>query len=291
MGRYKKYLHRYDKYFEKLPRPLARLLRDAHFSVLDMKDRLGAKADDLTPPRALQFMVGGGDFRAIGDSFFRHFVNVGDLHPTDAVLDIGCGTGRMAIPLMKYMSPSGKYLGFDISEKAIIWCQRNITRRNPNFAFHYANIRNAEYNPHGSTSAVDYRFPCDDNKVDFAYATSVFTHMRRSEVMHYLAELRRTLKPSGRAMLSFFILDEENNRLMRNGCSVFNFAHVLEDCCTIDPKTPERAIAYSVEDVNSMVSNAGLHIRHPILYGSWSGRTSMLDSQDVVLVSQMHPEK
>ncbi len=283
-------MYQYEKHFQKLPRPLVKFLRNAFLSVLDMKDRLGGKSEDLIPPRSLHF-IGGGDFKTIGDNFVRHFVNIGNLRPSEVVLDIGCGTGRMAIPLIKYMNPAGSYFGFDISGKAIAWCQRTITARNPNFTFHYANIRNAEYNPNGKISSTEYRFPCNENKVDFAFATSVFTHMRRVEVMHYLAELHRTLKPSGRAMLSFFVLDEENSRLMRNGHSVLNFAHVLDDCYTIDPKTPERAIAFSVEDVNSMISNAGLHLTQPILYGSWSGRTSMLDAQDIVVVTKMSAEK
>jgi ubiquinone/menaquinone biosynthesis C-methylase UbiE len=278
-------MYKYEKHLQKLPRPLVILLRNAFLSVLDMKDRLEGKSEDLIPPRSLYF-IGGGDFKTIGDNFVRHFINVGNLNPAEAILDIGCGTGRMAIPLIKYMSPAGSYFGFDISEKAIAWCQRTITARNPNFTFYYANIRNAEYNPKGKISATEYCFPCEDSKVDFAFATSVFTHMRRTEVMHYLAELQRTLKPSGRAMLSFFVLDEENDRLMRNGHAVLNFTHVLDDCYTIDLKTPERAIAYSAEAVNSMVSNAGLHLTQPILYGSWSGRTSMLDAQDVVVVTK-----
>lgn len=283
-------MYQYEKYFQKLPRPLVKLLRNAFLSVLDLKDRLEGKSEGLIPPRSLHF-VGGGDFKTIGDNFVRHFINVGNLKPTEVVLDIGCGTGRMAIPLMRYMNPAGSYLGFDISEKAIVWCQRTITARNPNLTFQFADIRNTEYNPNGKVSATEYRFPCDDNSVDFAFATSVFTHMRRSEVMHYLTELHRTLKPFGRAILSFFVLDEENDRLVRNGHAVLNFAHDLNDCYTVDPKTPERAIAYSAEVVNSMVSNAGLHLSQPILYGSWSGRTSMLDAQDILVATKTNTEK
>lgn len=274
---------RYERFFQLLPRPLVRFMRDSYLAFLDLKDRFTGKAGPLTPPRSLHF-IGAGDFERIGEVFLDHFIKVGGLKENETVLDIGCGTGRMAIPMMNYLSESGAYHGFDISKNAIAWCQRAITSRKPNFKFYYANIYNKEYNSRGKVSAAEYDFPCDDNSVDFAFATSVFTHMRRGEVEHYLAELNRTLKPSGRAMVSFFILDEENKRLVRERRAVYDFAHDLGDCLTVDPITPERAIAYNLEDLTRMVANAGLMIKQPILFGSWSGRESMLDTQDIVIV-------
>ena len=278
-------MYQFEKYSQKLPRSFVKFLRYLYLSFLDIKDQFEGKSKGLIPPRSLHY-IGGGDFQTIGDNFIQHFINVGNLDPSETILDIGCGTGRMAIPLMKYLSPSGRYLGFDISEKAIAWCQRTITKQNPNFSFHFANIRNTEYNPNGKLSAIDYRFPCEDNTIDFAFATSVFTHMRRDEVTHYIRELHRTLKPTGRAMLSFFILDEENDHLMHNENAMLKFNHEIDGYYTVDPKTPERAIAYRVETVNSIISNTGLHFRQPILYGSWSGRASMLDTQDFVILTK-----
>lgn len=261
-------------------------MRDRYLAFLDLKDRLSGKAGPLTPPRSLHF-IGAGDFESIGEVFLGHFIKVGGLKENETVLDIGCGTGRMAIPIMNYLSSSGSYHGFDISKKAIAWCQRAITSRKSNFLFHYANIYNKEYNPRGKVSAVEYRFPCEDNSIDFAFATSVFTHMRRSEVEHYLAELKRTLKPSGRAMVSFFILDEENQRLVREGRAAYVFTHDLGDCLTVDPVTPERATAYTLDDLSDMVMKAELSVKQPILYGSWSGRRSMLDTQDIIVLTKL----
>ena len=41
--------------------------------------------------------VGGRDFGAIGQEFLNLFIQVGNLQPHERVLEIGCGSGRMAI--------------------------------------------------------------------------------------------------------------------------------------------------------------------------------------------------
>jgi SAM-dependent methyltransferase len=195
----------------------------------------------------------------------------------------------MAIPLLNYLGPTSSYIGFDIAEKAIEWCQSHITPRNPQFQFVCADIRNGEYNRRGKTAAVDYQFPCGSASIDFAFATSVFTHMRLPEVRHYLEEVRRCLKPSGRAMLTFFIMDETNRRLVREGKASADFSTAMEDFYTIDPRAPERAIAYSEEALVALIADVGLNMRLPIFYGSWSGRQGMLSAQDVVLVTKDKP--
>jgi ubiquinone/menaquinone biosynthesis C-methylase UbiE len=51
--------------------------------------------DDLVPPVDLVNYVGGGDFKAIGEEFLTYFINLGMLQPSDSVLDVGCGSGRI----------------------------------------------------------------------------------------------------------------------------------------------------------------------------------------------------
>jgi SAM-dependent methyltransferase len=253
--------------------------------MLDLRDRLRGHRDDLTPPRSLHF-VGGGDFRAIGRAYFEHFVNVGGLKSSDSVLDIGCGTGRMAIPMIDYIESPGRYLGFDISQKAIAWCAERITAKNPRFTFAFADIYNLEYNPSGRTSASTYRFPCDDASVDFAFATSVFTHLLPADANRYLAEIRRCLKPNGKAMLTFFVIDQTAASLVAEGRATMDLSTKIDGCVVVDKKTPERAVGFAMSDLTEMVQTAGLKIREPILWGSWSGRPSMLEAQDVVIVGR-----
>ena len=118
----------------------------------------------------------------------------------------------MAIPLQTFLT-TGSYEGFDIIPDLVQWCRREITPHDPRFHFQLANIFNKTYNPRGRSRAREFRFPYSDGTFDFTFLTSVFTHMLPPDVEHYTAEIVRTLKPNGRVLMTFFLLNEESLRL------------------------------------------------------------------------------
>ncbi len=61
----------------------------------------------MPAPPADTVFVGDGDYRAIGAEFLRHVVEIGGLAPDARVLDVGCGIGRLAVPLTQYLDQSG----------------------------------------------------------------------------------------------------------------------------------------------------------------------------------------
>ena len=266
-----------------VPQPLVRLLRGARFAALDTLDRWRGRADDLTPPRSLQAFVGGG-FQALGEEFFAYLKDLCRLRPEESVLDVGCGSGRMAVPLLGYLDGRGRYVGFDIAPKLIRWCSGHISRRNANFTFHLADIFNKHYNPRGACPASQYRFPCSDQSVDLVLATSVFTHMLADDVRHYLREIRRVLRPGGRGLLTHFILNPEAEAAASRAPAALQFRFPLSDCFTIDAEVPEFAVAFAEATLRAMYAEAGLRIVEPIRFGGWSGRPGGLSFQDIVLV-------
>ena len=65
----------------------------------------------------------GGHFEEVGKEFMQYFIEIGNLKSNETVLDVGCGIGRMAVPLMNYLSDDGNYYGFDLFNKGITWCK------------------------------------------------------------------------------------------------------------------------------------------------------------------------
>lgn len=238
------------------------------------------------PPRRLRF-VGQGDFEEVGDRFLGHFVELGGLRPDARVLDTGSGVGRMAVPLTGFLR-DGSYEGFDVVPQGVRWCQRNITPRFPNFQFQRADLFNTKYNPRGGQSASGYRFPYADASFDFAFATSLFTHLLPAEIENYLRETARVLSPGGTSFATFIVLDREAARLRADGRADYDIGEPQTDDSgrpywTPEARTPESGVAISEEFVREAYASAGLEIVEPIHHGSWSGRTETVEYQDVIV--------
>lgn len=232
------------------------------------------------PPRWLN-PIGDGSFESTGDEFLGYFKELCGLQPTADVLDVGCGIGRMARPLTKYLT-TGSYEGFDITPAGIKWCRENITARYPNFRFTLADIQNKEYNAAGRVPAADYRFPYDDCRFDFAFLTSVFTHMLPDEVARYISELSRVLVPGGTCLATFFFVNPEAQRLISAGDSSLDLSHPLPGCWTANPTVPETAIGYAESAVQQVLRQHGFSSKSP-LYGLWCGREQYYSYQDILV--------
>jgi ubiquinone/menaquinone biosynthesis C-methylase UbiE len=240
---------------------------------------------DMIPPKSMSF-VGKGDFVKIGREFRRHFIGLAGLRPEHRVLDVGCGIGRMAIPLTEYLSPAGGYWGFDIVRKGIDWCQERITPKFPNFHFQHSDVYNRHYNPGGKVRACDYRFPFEDDFFDFVFLTSVFTHMVPADLENYLREIARVLKPGGKCLITFLLMNEESRALIRAKKSDLEFVHEMDGYFTTKPNDPEAAIAYDEKIALQFFERCGLAVEPPLRYGSWCGRKQYLSYQDIVVAGK-----
>ena len=249
----------------------------------DLWDHLTGRWGSLTPPRRLVKEVGGGDFLNVGRDFLQLFRKPGGLLPGHSVLDVGCGVGRMALPLTTYLGPKARYEGFDVNEEEIRWCQTHITPRCPNFRFRVSPVYNKVYGPRYTTKASNYRFPFDDRSFDFVILTSVFTHMLPGDLQNYLSETTRVLKSGGRCFITYFLLNPESETLMSSGRSALHFRFDIGGCRTTNPDMPEVAVAYQESFLRGLYHQHGLHIEPPVEKGAWCGRTTSRSFQDIVV--------
>ena len=269
-----------------LTRPVRSALKWTYYAGSDLLDVVRSRQVQLRPPRRLTRFVGGGDYCKTGEEFLGYFVNQCKLQPVERVLDVGCGIGRMAIPLLQYLRHGGTYDGFDIVREGIDWCTRRITSLNPDFRFRLANIYNGIYNPTGTLKASEFVFPYENSSFDFVFLTSVFTHMLPRDLEHYLGEIARVLKPGGRCFVTYFLLNPESKQLLAANRSTLDFRYQGEGYVTTDMGNPEGAVGYAEERIRELHQTHGLPIAEPIYYGSWCGRTSYLSYQDIVIAGK-----
>jgi SAM-dependent methyltransferase len=200
----------------------------------------------ITPgiPRAHELAaanIGGGDFGVVGQEFLESFKSLAGLEPSAEVLDIGCGIGRMAIPLTTWLSPQGRYEGCDVVPSSIRWCQQNISSRHRNFSFRHMDVKNGLYNPSGSVPAEDYTFPFASSSFDVVIAVSLFTHLLPPATSQYLKEIHRVLRPGGRLFATWFLWDPDCNQ-SREALAMFPFDR--GDHRVGSETQPEAVVAY-----------------------------------------------
>ena len=117
------------------------------------------------------------------------------LPPGALVLDIGCGMGRVE----KWLAPiCAEAHGIDVSNRMLRFARERCAGLS-NVHFHLGTGRDLQ-------GLADASF-------DLVFSVFVLQHMEREDVMRYLAEIRRVLRPGGRFYLQFpSILDPVNRQ-------------------------------------------------------------------------------
>lgn len=105
------------------------------------------------------------------------------LRPDDLLLDIGCGSGRLAVHLADWLE--GPYLGTDVVQTLLDQAAQACNR--PDWRFEKVS---------GLT------VPAESDSIDLACTFSVFTHLRHEESYVYMRDIYRVLKPGSRLVFS-----------------------------------------------------------------------------------------
>jgi len=125
----------------------------------------------------------GGDYEAAGLLEYYLLLQNG-LRREQAVIDVGCGSGRLAFQLREYLT--GLYVGIDVVRELYSYTQKVCDR--PDWKFY---------------TAPGLTIPEADNFADFICFFSVFTYLLHEETFKYLKDARRVIKPGGKIIFSF----------------------------------------------------------------------------------------
>lgn len=237
------------------------------------------------PPKGMIF-TGSGNYIEIGAQFFTYFKKYGTITTESAVLDIGSGIGRMAVPFTTFLSEKGRYEGFDIVKKGVDWCHNNISKRFPNFNFKLIPLKNDLYNLSTDNVASELRFPYENHSFDFVFLTSVFTHMMPADLENYIREIQRVLQPGKNCLATFFLLDDESEDMMKERGNK-SFPYPMGDYSLMDKSVKEANVAYQKSYVLNLLAENGFEVTH-FFRGSWSGMvpSDLNEHQDILIIKK-----
>jgi ubiquinone/menaquinone biosynthesis C-methylase UbiE len=126
-----------------------------------------------------------GRERALRDKILS-FIN---LKPGEAVLDVGCGTGSLALAARRYVGPTGTVYGIDASPEMLARAEKKASKARLEVIF-----------KNGAAQAL----PFPDAQFDAVLSTLMLHHLPRKGRELCAREMRRVLKPGGQALVVDF---------------------------------------------------------------------------------------
>lgn len=195
------------------------------------------------------------------------------------ILDVGCGTGIMAIASEPFIIDQGKYIGIDVMPGDIEFCKGHYP--SSHFAFEHLPVFNSAYSPDQNKNRLQW--DVKDSSIDAVTALSVWTHFNEEDAIFYFTEIDRVLKPNGVAIVTFFLLDavyynslssRDNNHskyhMDRQIMWVFDIPCSRSNnwFCPKWAKTPEDAIGLNNNGLNTILEGTGLKLKS-IYPGNW----------------------
>lgn len=133
-------------------------------------------------------------FRGQWRELRQRTVELARIQPGEQVLDVGCGTGTLAIEVQNRVGRAGRIFGIDPGTQQIARARSKASRRNLPIDFQIGVIE-------------QIAFP--DQTFDVVLSTLMMHHLPASLKRQGLAEIVRVLKPGGRLVIADFQRKQE----------------------------------------------------------------------------------
>jgi ubiquinone/menaquinone biosynthesis C-methylase UbiE len=129
----------------------------------------------------LLWLVTLGRERAFRERMLRH----AHLQAGEAVLDVGCGTGTLALLAKEQVGPTGEVCGVDASPEMIARAGKKARRAGVDVSF---------------KNAFAQSLPFPDARFNVVLTTVMLHHLPKKARVELAGEIRRVLKPGGRLL-------------------------------------------------------------------------------------------
>jgi ubiquinone/menaquinone biosynthesis C-methylase UbiE len=157
-------------------------------------------------------------------SFRDRVVGLARLDPGESILDVGCGTGTLAIAAKRVVGPTGTVHGIDAAPEMVARAQKKAKKAGVEIEFAHA---------------VAESLPFPDARFDVVLASMVIHHLPRDERQHCFREMRRVLKPGGRLLA----VDFGGARQKRRGLIAHFHGHQRFDLREVIPMLSESGLS------------------------------------------------
>lgn len=118
-------------------------------------------------------------------AFREKILSLAGLQPGESVLDVGCGTGALAIAAKRHVGPTGMIYGIDASPQMLARADRKARKSGLEIVFRQAPAQ---------------ALPFPDAQFDAVLTTIMLHHLPRKAREQCAREIRRVLKPGGRVL-------------------------------------------------------------------------------------------
>lgn len=157
-------------------------------------------------------------FRGQGRKLRQRTAALAAIQPGDAVLDVGCGTGTLALEVARRVGRAGRVAGIDPGTEQIARARAKAARRHLPIDFQIGVIE-------------QLAFP--DQTFDVVLSTLMMHHLPASLKRQGLAEIARVLKPEGRLIIADFKHKRERQgraaRFHAGGSSMEDLVALVKD--------------------------------------------------------------
>ena len=144
--------------------------------------------------------------------------NLARIQPGEQVLDVGCGTGTLAMEVARQVGKAGRVTGVDPGTEQIARARAKAARRNLPIEFQVGVIE-------------QLTFP--DQTFDVVLSTLMMHHLPAPLKRQGLAEIARVLKPGGRLVIADFQRKQERQgravRFHAGGSNIHDLVALLKE--------------------------------------------------------------